>query len=83
MKLLLTLAAIVLVIWLIRSARRRNAEPDQPDQPGTPHERGSSDTTPLKMLQCAHCGVHLPRTDAVAGRSGSYCTAEHRQRAED
>ena len=80
MKILLTLAAIVLVIWLIRSARRRNAEPDQP---GTPHEQDSSGEAPLKMLQCAHCGVHLPGTDAVAGRSGNYCTAEHRQRAED
>lgn len=80
MKILLTVAVIVLAIWLIRAARRPTGKPDEPVDA---QERGKSDVAPLKMLQCAHCGVHLPGVEAVIGRSGSYCTAEHRQRAED
>jgi uncharacterized protein len=34
------------------------------------------------MVACLHCGTHLTAADAVKGRQGSYCSAEHRQRHE-
>lgn len=90
MKILLILGAIALAIWLIRAARHTNDadgrkeagdrqdRQDRPAQPGS----GAVEPEPLKMLQCAQCGVHLPGAEAIAGRQGSYCSAEHRQRAE-
>jgi uncharacterized protein len=30
------------------------------------------------MLACAHCGVHLPRDEALPGRGGVFCSEAHR-----
>jgi uncharacterized protein len=30
------------------------------------------------MLACAHCGVHLPRDEALPGRGGVFCGEAHR-----
>ncbi|WP_342620735.1 PP0621 family protein [Rhodoferax sp. GW822-FHT02A01] len=30
------------------------------------------------MVVCAHCGVHLPATEAVHGAQAVYCSAAHR-----
>jgi uncharacterized protein len=37
---------------------------------------------PKAMVRCAHCGLHLPATDAISGRGGVYCSAAHRDAAE-
>lgn len=34
------------------------------------------------MVVCAHCGVHLPATEAVYGAQAVYCSAAHRQARE-
>ena len=31
------------------------------------------------MVQCVHCGVHLPRSESVTGNGRSYCSKEHQQ----
>jgi uncharacterized protein len=30
------------------------------------------------MVACAHCGVHLPRDEALPGRGGVFCGDAHR-----
>jgi len=30
------------------------------------------------MIECDHCGIHLPHSDAVVDRSGSYCCDAHK-----
>jgi len=37
---------------------------------------------PTEMVQCAHCGVHLPASDAFKGHRGAYCSQSHQQLAE-
>jgi uncharacterized protein len=74
MKFLLFLAIGLLVVWLWRSGRRS----DDPSDPATPPPPPG----PQEMVRCAHCGVHLPHSDAVVGRIGLYCSPEHRQNAE-
>lgn len=68
MKYLLLLAVIVAVLWFARSrsgvAQGRKPTPTPPP--------------PQPMLACAHCGVHLPRAEMVAGLRGLYCTEAHR-----
>jgi uncharacterized protein len=29
-------------------------------------------------VRCAHCGVHLPRSEALPGRGGLFCGPSHR-----
>lgn len=75
MKLLLLLAAVLLGVWLWRSGRG-NAAPRERERPPPPPPE------PQDMVACALCGLHVPRGDAVSGRHGLYCCAEHQQRAE-
>lgn len=74
MKLLIVLLAVLAGVWLWR--QRRSVPP-----PGA-STRSSRPAAPQEMAQCAHCGLHLPRDEALAGRHGVYCSAAHRQQAE-
>lgn len=76
MKFLLLLAVVLLAAWAWRSARRDAPGADRPPSPPP------APPDPQEMVRCAHCGVHLPRGDAVVGRIGLYCSQEHRQSAE-
>ena len=69
MKYLVLLLVIVAVLWLARS-RPRVARPDRAAK--------SDRAAPQAMIECAHCGVHLPRAEAVAGLQGHYCSDAHR-----
>ena len=35
--------------------------------------------TPVVMVECAHCGLHLPAADAVPEGSRLYCSDAHRR----
>lgn len=35
--------------------------------------------SPQDMLECALCGVHVPRNDALVTGNRSYCCAAHQQ----
>jgi uncharacterized protein len=70
MKLLLGLLTVLAVVWLLRAARRggsTDAAASAPQQP-----------VPQAMVRCAHCGVHLPQTDAVEHGDRAYCSMLHR-----
>ncbi|HEY9279748.1 MAG TPA: PP0621 family protein [Eoetvoesiella sp.] len=32
---------------------------------------------PESMVRCAHCGIHMPRSDAVLTDGQTWCSAEH------
>jgi uncharacterized protein len=34
---------------------------------------------PERMLECAHCRVHIPESEGVRDGSGFYCSDEHRR----
>lgn len=73
MKFLLLLVVVFVAAWAWRSGRLTDAAAKQ--KPAAP-------PPPQDMVSCAQCGVHFPQADAIAGRDGLYCCAEHRQRAE-
>lgn len=68
------LAVALAGVWLWRTHREAEQAP----------RRGAPAPPPLlqDMVRCPVCAVHVPKTDAVAGRHGLYCCAEHRRRAE-
>lgn len=79
MKYLVLLIVLVLAYGWWRSGRRahmrQGAAPQQPPQ--TAKEMPAS---ALDMVPCAHCGLHVPRNEALAQGIRHYCCPEHQQR---
>ena len=74
MKYLLVLLVVGVVLFLMFGRRRKPSEPAQPERPSA---REPADVAP--MLACAHCGVHLPRDEALRDAVGrAYCSDAHR-----
>lgn len=74
MKYLLVLAVVLLGVWLWRSNRQTEREDAVQRKP-----RKGSQSQPDIMVACLQCGTHLPHSEAVHGRRGDYCCAEHQQ----
>jgi uncharacterized protein len=78
MKYLLVLLVVAIGLFALfgRGRGRRPAAPDkaEPARPPAP-----AAAAPAPMLACAHCGVHLPRDDAVLDAAGrGFCGDAHR-----
>lgn len=74
MKYLLLLLLLV-VVWLLFFKGRSKPAPPRDDRKGR-NERGGK---PAPMLECAHCGLHIPRAEAVTDAAGrSFCGEAHR-----
>ena len=69
MKYLLVLAVIA-VGYAFWRGQRTGAPPPQGKRPLPP---------PQHMVACAHCGVHLPRSEALTNGPRHYCCAEHQR----
>jgi uncharacterized protein len=69
---LLLLVAILVAAWVVWRYLKASAE-----------QRRARRDTPLveDMVRCLHCGMHVPRTEAVPGPggAGAYCCDEHRR----
>lgn len=61
---LVLVALVVLAVWLVRRALRAPR--------GTPPLARQGE-----LVQCAHCGLHLPRSDAREAGGELYCSEEH------
>jgi uncharacterized protein len=69
---ILLLAIIVWLLLLIikrytRSLRSRPSDSQNPNG--------------AVMVQCRHCGLHLPREESIAANGDYYCCEEHRQQS--
>lgn len=80
MKYLLVTALAVLVFWLWRhnrEAERDAAERTRSARPRTPPK----ETEVTQVVACDVCHVHLPRSEALIGPKGIYCSDAHRHQA--
>ncbi|RGE45949.1 hypothetical protein DZC30_06655 [Comamonas testosteroni] len=76
MKYLLVLLVVVIAIGIWRSKRRVSGA-SSAAQSAT---RTTALNKPQAMVECVHCGLHLPQKDAVADAQGRFfCSTEHRQ----
>lgn len=79
MKYLIVLFVIAVAIWLWRRNRREEMDDAKRAPPPAAPPLG----TPQQMARCAHCGLHLPAVDAIAGPGDRvYCSAAHRSAAQ-
>lgn len=69
---LLVFLLVLLGIYLLRRAlvRSRGAAREGEARRATPQVE--------RMVECAHCGLHVPESEAVAGDSRSFCCEAHR-----
>ena len=74
MKYLLVIVLALGVFWLWRVSRQRAAAP--PRRPASPTV---SEKEITETVACGVCKVHLPRTEALIGRDGFYCSEAHRR----
>ena len=66
-KIILIVLGLLLAYWFLKSYRRRADRPD-----AQAPRAGAED-----MVRCAHCGVHLPRSESVTTQGSFYCSADH------
>lgn len=70
--LLLVLVVVVIAVWLTQGKKG----PEQSAR-NTATSKTSADSE--RMVQCAHCGTHIPASESVISSSGaSFCSDEHR-----
>lgn len=74
MKLFLILMVVLVGVWLWRSNRPSDSKRTRQQQKAAPQ--------PLEMVTCAFCSVHLPSVEAIQGKQGVYCSADHLHRLE-
>lgn len=75
MKYLLVLVVVGVMAWLLLGRRRTGSPPEV-------SSRRSRDVpaAPAEMAACAHCGLHLPASEALRDAQGRpYCGDAHRR----
>jgi len=68
-KLLLLILVIVAAWWLAKGFRRKDAAGN------------ASEAAPEQMVNCSHCGLYLPQSEAIREGDRFFCCAEHRRLA--
>ncbi len=68
---ILFFAFVGLVIFLLLKKKLGNRS--------LPGDKPSSPPTVEDMVKCAHCGVNLPRSEAIFSQGEFFCTPEHHQ----
>jgi len=71
MKFLLVIVVVGVVLWLMFGRQRRVGK--------TPPRAAQKPSGPVVMVACAHCGLNLPRTDALEDSAARpFCSEAHR-----
>ncbi len=68
-KIILLVLGLLAVYWILKSYRRRIDRGES-----KPPAAGGED-----MVQCAQCGVHLPRSESSTTQGSFFCCAEHQR----
>ena len=75
MKYLLVLALVLVIFWVWRSSRTRSSTGhDQTRKP-------DGQAVKTEIVECDVCHLHLPRSDALIGTDGTFCSHAHRVQA--
>ncbi len=83
MKYLLLILFILLVIFATKALRGGKGPSQGPADDARRRRQGPGDGDKDKvMLACALCGLHLPRSEALPGKGGVFCSEAHRREYE-
>lgn len=69
-------AVVILALLLVaRILARHHDKRAEPPRAGSLPRAASNQAE--DMVRCAHCGIHLPRSDAVLIGGETWCSREH------
>nr|WP_220805526.1 PP0621 family protein [Achromobacter sp. UMC46] len=68
---------IIAVLFVARIAARMAAAKQAGDAQPRARRNQPAPAAPESMVRCAHCGIHLPRSEAVLQNGLTWCSAEH------
>lgn len=78
----LLLGVLGLWLWYSPAVRKLWGGTSRSTAQGATRRPTGEPATPESMVRCAHCGVHLPYSEALTSPDGSaYCCAAHRDEA--
>lgn len=72
MKFVILLVAVLVLLWLLFGRTRRV------DREAPPAKASRGSIASEGMVACAHCGLHVPASEAVQREGLSYCGVAHR-----
>lgn len=79
MKYLLVLVVVFVGVWMWRN-NRMAATQDRQQKKARAADREAGQQV---MVACAHCGLHIPQTEALPSPDGTpeqwFCSSEHRK----
>ena len=79
MKYLVLLAVLAVVLGVWRSRQTKSESGSGSESPVRPAPRPPTPPLPQEMVACAHCGLHLPASEALRDAQGRpYCGQAHR-----
>ena len=67
-KIILIVLGLLIAYWILKGYKRKVER-----RAGEPPAIGED------MVRCAHCGVHLPRSESLTSEKSFYCSADHRR----
>jgi uncharacterized protein len=71
------IALAVIVVWLaVRYVRRKNIESQPPPNAA---DQQAKQAESEDMVRCAHCNVHLPKSESSTSQGKFFCSDEHRR----
>jgi uncharacterized protein len=79
-KLLFWIIVVLVVLTIARIAARVAARNSQGARPAQPRGRAAQRARAVpaeQMVRCAHCGIHLPRSEATLIGGHTWCSPEH------
>lgn len=74
-KLILVAAAIWLIITILKGYRKSLNQAER--------TRSSTSAQGEAMVQCEHCGIHLPASESVKAHGQTFCCAAHARLSQD
>lgn len=69
------LAGMIIARIVSQNKARKKKNPPNPAM-RPPRARGGTEP----MVRCAHCGIHLPRSEALMSNHHTWCSLEHAKR---
>jgi uncharacterized protein len=70
---LIRLIILGLIFWLLYRMIHRLLNKPKPQQPVKYKKTSGTD-----MVRCAHCGIHIPQSEALQRDGLDYCSKAHR-----
>lgn len=74
-KLMFFIIIMLFFFWAVRKTlRNMQDQQKQAEREELPSSGGEEN-----MVRCAHCSVHLPRSESITSRGEFFCSDEHRR----